>query len=207
VNTQTTRDVELPEGVGRFVVGKMLKSGRLGQPRAYGGFTRGQARGFVRELQRHDTRKAAAAVTREGDSVIVERPRVRQNTPHGRGPRSSGGRRHASPTRGSPDRPSEGDGGEDEPPLAACGGCGEPLPPARAGGPGRTRRYHGPNCRKVALRNRERTALEASEELLERARLARHAIREGADPLMALSIVVCPPETADEARALLRKAA
>ena len=39
-----------------------------------------------------------------------------------------------------------------------------------------------------------------------RARLARAAIREGADPLGALLLVVWPPETAGEARDLLAAA-
>jgi hypothetical protein len=64
-------------------------------------------------------------------------------------------------------------------------------------------------CRNAAKQReyRRRRRAGVDPELTERARLAREAIREGADPWIALSLVVCPPPTAGEARALLKAAA
>jgi hypothetical protein len=84
-----------------------------------------------------------------------------------------------------------------------CAGCGRPFEPHNP-----RQRYHDERCATAARVRRHRASSpqriepEAAE-FLERARLARHAIRAGADPLGALTLVVWPPATADEARRLL----
>ena len=80
--------------------------------------------------------------------------------------------------------------------LVVCDGCGERIAArirVRADG-----NYHGATCRSKARRR-----LASGEALLAQADLAWRAVRAGADPLIALSIIVWPPETADEARGLL----
>jgi hypothetical protein len=181
----------------------MLKSGRSGAI-TYGGGTRAQARSLVREIQRHDTRKAAAAVTGEGDSPIGERPRVRQSTPHGRAPRSSGGRRHASPTRGSPDRLRDTADGDD-PPLATCAHrtCGATFEPTSA-----KQRYCTPACSNAARQGRSKARARALRaEVLKpidryRDLVAKHAGELDADDLLHLLTL-----DVDEARDRLIEAA
>ena len=83
--------------------------------------------------------------------------------------------------------------------VLRCDGCGEPF---------EARRRHARTCshacrQRVYVRSQER----ADDELRDRARLARAAILQGADPLGTLALVVWPPETPAEARQLLRSAA
>jgi hypothetical protein len=105
-------------------------------------------------------------------------------------------------------------GGDDdgpEPPLLAarsCAGCGESFQPKR-----RAQQFcSAAPCRRARRarneRRRHRAAVAAAaslvpEELLDLARLARDAIREGADPALTLSVVIWPPLSEDEARVLL----
>jgi hypothetical protein len=80
--------------------------------------------------------------------------------------------------------------------VVLCDGCGKPIEGRR-----RVRKegnYHGPTCRSRWRRRRP-----AADEHDRLARLAVEAVRDGADPYFALSLVVWPPETADEARDLL----
>lgn len=117
----------------------------------------------------------------------VSRPRERRN-----GRRATGGRASSSGDDGS------------EPPLAArpCAGCGASFVPSR-----RDRRHCSPGCRVRAHRARPQHDAVDADGLLERARLAREAVRAGADPLGALTLVVWPPDDADTARRLLAGAA
>ena len=76
--------------------------------------------------------------------------------------------------------------------MASCEECGRRFAACRS-----TARFCGATCR--SRWNRRRSTGD-----LDLARLARDAVRAGCDPLIALSIIVWPPETADEARRLFR---
>jgi hypothetical protein len=93
--------------------------------------------------------------------------------------------------------------GDDGPlPPLACLGCGAGF----ASGGRSDRVYCDDGCRNRAKARRHRARV-AADELESLARLARDAIRRGADPELTLSIVVWPPECADDARRLLGVAA
>lgn len=77
--------------------------------------------------------------------------------------------------------------------TTCCEECGRYFAACRS-----TARFCGPTCR--SRWNRRRTAAENLDRL---GALALEAIRNGTDPFVALSLVIWPPETADEARDLL----
>lgn len=74
--------------------------------------------------------------------------------------------------------------------VVLCGGCGKPIE-------GRIRvhadgNYHGATCRSRARRRQA-----SGEALLAQADRAWRAVRAGADPYLALALLVWPPEAAD----------
>jgi hypothetical protein len=83
-----------------------------------------------------------------------------------------------------------------EPPRRCGCGCGQAVPAGK-------RRYVDDRHAGRARIRRFRHSGAGPDELLEHARLARNAIRRGADPALTLSILVWPPESGDEARCLL----
>jgi hypothetical protein len=121
--------------------------------------------------------------------TFVFRPQTKAPRPRTKQVRSSPRRRSRTTTAARARSPG---GGEDsEPPLARpCELCGEPLPADSA-----PQRHYHDRCGD-AKRQRElyarRRGLPDCEELLERARLARIAISDGADPHVALMAVVWP---------------
>ena len=116
-----------------------------------------------------------------------------------RAPARRSPRRRSNATRDGPARP------DDEPPLRLCArpGCGQPFEPKR-----RDSLYCSTPCRNAAKQRDYRSRhADVPAELLEQASLALDAIRKGADPYLTLSLVIWPPETADDARELLGAAA
>jgi len=141
-----------------------------------------------------ETRRLVALHARRGPSndAPVSRP-----SSNARAPRSRQGS-----VRGRARAP---DG--DDSPLPRCRGCGLEFSPDSP-----RQRYHDAACSNAArqrrFKNRARadTAVVVDAALLERADRARDAIRRGADPYLALYVVIHAP-TADEARDLLGVAA
>ena len=83
----------------------------------------------------------------------------------------------------------------------SCSRCGGAVAPSR-----QDATFCGSDaCKQRAYRTREREAFDP--DLAERGDLAWDAIRAGADPELTLSMVLWPPATADDARALLAAAA
>jgi hypothetical protein len=141
--------------------------------------------------------RVRAALAQRKPTVPMSASRSREHRPQSNARRSA---RFGTSTRASSaDDGSSGLAGEPRP--RSCEGCGRLFTPTR---PNRT--HCSSTCRMRAYRARiAEPGLDG--DLLEAAECAYDAVRAGCEPYLTLSILVWPPETADEARRLLAAAA